>query len=192
MFEPVLQSEPIPLRLWREFNFTIKEFRDNPAGFVRETFRDDRQQEAKRLLAIAGVFTLFAYSIFVTLLFVLDFAKAVRKTEYIKPENVVFVGPSSPDKPLPPAKTNGKDGSGASGGGQQDSKPASKGQLPLTSTVPPIVHPDPRPSPVTAPVLPVAPTIQDPTNSPPQTPDVPVGLPTAQVGLPPSPGSGTG
>jgi len=192
MFEPVLQSEPITLRLWHEFGFAIKEFRDDPAVFIRNALSDERQKDSKRTLLFAATFTLFAYSIFLALIVLLGFSRVMPqpgKTE----EVLTFVDTGSPTY-VPTASSNhGGNGGNDSGGGQKASPPASNGQPPRSSSVPPIVAPDPRRTPTAPPSLPVADTIQAPTN-PAQTqiPNVPVGLQTAPIGLAPSPGSGDG
>jgi len=190
MFEPVLQSESIALRLWHEFSFSVQEFRNNPSGFLRETFRDERQKDSKRTLLLAATFTLFFYSIFLALILILGVSKVIPQTG--KTEEVVMIDPGKP--PLLPISSNhGGTGGNDAGGGQKAPTPVSNGQVPRTSTVPPIVAPDPRRTPTAPPTMPVADTIQSPTNTvQTQIPNMQVGLPTAPPGLPPSPGSGSG
>src|SRR5690349_7304366 len=145
MFEPVLQTEPIPLRLWREFGFAVKEFRDNPAAFVRETFRDERQKESKRTLLFAAAFTLFSYSIFLVLIVLLGFSRVQPQPG--KTEDVLTYVDTAPPAYLPTSSNHGGNGGNDPGGGQKAQTPASNGQTPRTSSVPPIVAPDPRRTP---------------------------------------------
>jgi len=77
MFEPVLQAEPIPLRIWHEVGFAIKEFREDPADFIRASFSDERQKDSKRTLLLATTFTLFFYSIFLALIVLLGVSRVI-------------------------------------------------------------------------------------------------------------------
>ncbi|HZS46025.1 MAG TPA: energy transducer TonB [Blastocatellia bacterium] len=191
MFEPVLQTEPIWLRLQHELSYSINELRNNPAGFVREIFRDERKKESKQILLAALILVLITYSALMAVLIVLDIHRAIQSASGEKPEKVVYLDFPN-DKPLPATARGEGIAGGSAGGGNHALTPASPGQLPRSSPNPPIVTPNPALPNIENPSLAVAPTIQDPSNSNPAVlPGVSIGLPSAPPG-PPSQGPGEG
>jgi protein TonB len=124
-------------------------------------------------------------------LLVLDIRRAFEVAAD-KSETISYVDVSK-DTPLPPTARGEGISGGLSGGGGNAETQASQGQTPRTSPTPPIVTMNPAAPTIDKPSMPVAPTLQDPTNSNPTVlPNVPIGVTTAPPGLPPSPGTGKG
>jgi TonB family protein len=191
-----LDQPPLIKRLFNEFQEGSHEFRQNPKAYFAAAFKDDsagarRRRELFRFGMAVGV-TVFS-TVFFLIVILPQFnlfgeAKAEAEQEELVMRAMVDTG-EIPEIEAPKAD---KRAGGGGGGGRQETRPASKGELPRPTMSPQLIAPSPY-EPLKPPKLAVEETIQVPPELMPKWKDtaMPTGLPSGLDG-PPSSGTGTG
>ena len=196
---------------------TWPEFKRDPLGFTRRTFRAYSQLAwrtfSQRNVALG---TMAAFVVMFSFIAVVLAAERYGPTrtlsEAVDPELelVQMIDTSIPKQEEKPEEgtagmAKGKGGGskpkqekagGGGGGGREEIKPASFGKLPQAQLAPQILPPNPRPPAITKPNLPVPPTIDaDPALFPPDNRPLPYGDPkskSTEVSSGPGRGGGIG
>ena len=191
-----LDQPPLIKRLFNEFSEGSREFRQNPKGYFAAAFKDDsagsrRRRELFRFGMAVGV-TVFS-TVFFLIVILPQFNLFGEAQAEADPEELVVRSMVEPGEiPEIEAPKEDKRAGGGGGGGRQETRPASKGELPKPSLTPQLIAPTPY-EPLRPPKLTVQETIEvDPRLLPnwKDTP-LPTGLPTGIEG-PPSSGTGKG
>ncbi len=194
LFADAFQSQPfIVTRLIKASLEASSEFRENPKSYLVSAFKSDGVggHRRKMLLRFGLAIGIVVYACFFGAILILWSIHAKAKND---PQTELEVHMINPDdfKPqeIEMPKADKKAGGGG-GGGRNTPTPASKGQLPKFSLVPPLIAPRPEPTP-RPPSLPVPETVQvDPRLEPKRDELAVTGLPNGVPG-PPSAGPGSG
>ena len=195
LFEGAFLNQPsIISRLFSESIEATREFRQDPAGYIKTAFKGDGLggHRRKMLLRFGLATGVVVYAVFFATILILWWVQARAKAA--GNDQVVEIHMVNPDDfkmqqvEMPKAKERA---GGGGGGGRNTPTPASKGQLPKFSLTPPIIAPRPEPTP-RPPALVVPETVQvDPRLEPKRDDLAPTGLPNGVPG-PPSAGPGSG
>ena len=187
----LIEQKSLPSRLIEELSRTWREFSRDPGAFLRNLFADDTKDAKRRrrlYFGLAGA--LMVHAALLTFIIAIGWhhlaaSKDDLRVTMIDPIYEASVGPKTAEGEV----SNGKKDAGGSGGGQQDSAPATRGVVPKALPTPPIVKTFAPSAPM--PNLPVTPTVVGP-----ETPAPPVnstlGVPNGAVGEAPAPGPGIG
>lgn len=194
LFEDAFVDPPsIFRRLINEFVEASRQFRKDPQSYIVSAFKGDGLGGHRRqmLLRFGLAIGIVVYACFFGAILVLWSIHAKAKDTGQTELEVHMVNPDDfKQQQIDMPKAEKKAGGGG-GGGRNTPTPASKGQLPKFSLVPPIIAPRPEPTP-RPPALVVPETLMvDPRLEPPRKDDIPTGLPNGVLG-PPSAGPGSG
>ena len=188
-----LYQPSIVTRLIKEFFEASREVRDNPKAYIVSAFKGDGLggHRRKMLLRFGLAIGIVVYACFFGAILIVWTLHAKAKVD---PQAELEVHMVNPDdfKPqqieMPKAE---KKAGGGGGGGRNTPTPASKGQLPKFSLIPPIIAPRPEPTP-RPPLIAVPETVMvDPRLEPKRDELAVTGLPNGVPG-PPSAGPGSG
>jgi protein TonB len=195
LFSGAFLVEPsLVKRLGGEVFEASREFRQDPKAYVASAIKGDGLggNRRKTLFRFGLAMGIVVYAIAFTIVLVTwMIAHAHAKTDDDNLETIHMVNPDD-FKPQQIDLVKGdKKAGGGGGGGKNTPAPASKGQLPRFSLVPPLIAPDPKPV-LKPPTLAVPETVMVDPRLQPKHDDLAVtGLPTGVVG-PPSNGPGSG
>jgi TonB family protein len=188
------QPPSLPVRLWREAMVQSSEFLSNPGGYVKSSLANDAIGRKRIRLMMFGISVGFLFIVMLVGVPAMFWWLAHRNVEASteKKEDLTQLTMVETDVPKLDMPKKDKRAGGGGGGGNNEPTPASRGRLPKATMTDPIVAPTTHPPAIEHPSLPVAPTIQVPPQMiPQQNPNMPLGLPTGQIG-PPSDGPGSG
>ncbi|HXG65394.1 MAG TPA: TonB family protein [Blastocatellia bacterium] len=189
----LIEQKGLTARLYEEVSRATAEFARDPRGFLRELFYDEKKDTRRRRM----IYGLLAAALVAHVALVAAIAglgwRTVAEPKPEQPEyKITYLSPDSgipainrAGKPEPPGGNGGNSG----GGGQEAPTPPSHGETPQTLPQPAILPPNSPPK--VQPSLPTPAYIEGPESAPPP-PGAVIGVPTANIDAPPSPGQGTG
>jgi hypothetical protein len=183
----LIEQKSLLARLAEELGRSSREFTRDPRGFIRDLFADDTKDAKRRrriYFGLAGA--LVIHAVLLTVIAVIGWRSLTASKD--APQVIMLPGlvPASPTVKEPKADISKSE---KNGGGEAHSQPATKGQLPPTSSQPPLVKLAAPSKPM--PSLPVQATVVGPDSSPPTTNQLP-GIPNGAIDAPPAPGLGKG
>jgi len=182
----LIEPKSLLARLAEELARTSREFKRDPRGFLSDLFADDTKDARRRrriYFGLAGA--LVIHAVLLTVIAVIGWHSLTTPQE--TPQVIMLPSLTSESAKVEEPKANIPHGDKTSGGGEAHSQPATKGQLPPSSSQPPLVKPIAPSKPM--PSLPVQATIVGPDSPPPTTNQLP-GIPNGAIDAPPAPGVG--
>jgi Gram-negative bacterial tonB protein. len=182
----LIEQKSLLARLAEELARTSREFARDPRGFLRDLFADDTKDARRRRLIYFGLAgALVIHAVLLTVIAVIGWHSLTTPKETL--QVITLPSLTSESAKVEEPKANIPRGDKNSGGGEAHSQPATKGQLPPSSSQPPLVKPIAPSKPL--PSLPVQATIVGPDSPPPTTNQLP-GIPNGATDAPPAPGVG--
>src|SRR5262245_52005568 len=146
-FSPLTQKG-LASRLWDELRRAWSDLGADPAGFIKNLFASDIKDARRRRLLYLGVgLALFTHVALAVLIVVASWHYTSAKAEeQAGNERPIWISePGPPVKPSGPtlSRPKGGESGGNAGGGQMKETLASKGVLPPSSPLPPVVRLNP-------------------------------------------------